>query len=155
MLDSETTKFEIGRMSDVVRARRKALELALEVGFVRPEATKIAVVVSELGRNILNYAGKGTLVLVAYSGSSPGVLVEAMDQGPGIADVEGVLSGAVSSSQGLGLGLSGSKEIMDEFKIRTSPGSGTKIRAAKWIDRRDVEQRAAESGRGGSSAPVR
>ncbi len=117
---------------DVVTARRKGMEMALALGFARPEATKIAVVISELGRNIVLYTQGGTINLIPYTGAKSGIKIIAQDRGPGIDNVDAALSGGYTTSKGLGLGLSGSKNIMDEFEVKSIAGVGTKITGAKW-----------------------
>jgi serine/threonine-protein kinase RsbT len=127
------TRVSINTLMDVVTARRRGLEMALALGFPLPEATKIAVVISELGRNIILYAEKGTITLIAYAEKEKCFKIIAQDQGPGIEDVELVLAGGHSTSKGLGLGLSGSKRMMDKFEVQSVVGAGTMIKATKWL----------------------
>jgi serine/threonine-protein kinase RsbT len=126
-------RLPINNSLDVVTARRRALEMALALGFLLPEATKIAVVVSELARNILLYAQTGTVTLMANTNEPKSVKIVAQDRGPGIPDVDLVLKGGYSTSKGLGVGLSGSKRIMDEFEIQSLVDVGTMITAVKWL----------------------
>ena len=123
-------QFAIKSIVDVVRARRSGLGIALEMGFHQAEANKIAVVISELGRNIELYAGEGLVSVIKYDDR---IEIVAEDQGPGIPDVERVLAGGYTTSQGMGLGVSGSKRLMDEFEIHSIVGQGTTIRAVKWL----------------------
>ncbi len=123
--------------ADVVKARRQALDMALTMGFPMPEATKIAVVVSELGRNIVLYAGEGSINLLPYASKPQCFKIMADDQGPGIPDVEQALTEGYTTSGGLGLGLSGSKRMMDEFEIWSVVGVGTRITAAKYLVERE------------------
>jgi serine/threonine-protein kinase RsbT len=118
---------------EVIQARREGLEMAKEMGFSLPEATKIAVVISELARNILNYAKHGTITLIAYSGDDCRFEITARDRGPGIADLDRVLSGGYSTSGGLGKGLSGSKRLMDTFHVDSRLGFGTTVKASKRL----------------------
>lgn len=118
---------------DVVKVRRQGLEMALELGFPTPEATKIAVVISELGRNIVLYTKGGLINLIAYTGERKGIKIIAQDQGPGIENVDQVLEGGYTSSKGMGLGISGSRRIMDEFEVKSIAGVGTKITGVKWL----------------------
>jgi len=115
---------------DVVRARRSGLGIALGMGFHQAEANKVAVVISELGRNIELYAGEGTITVTIYDRS---IEVVAEDNGPGIPDVERVLAGGYTTSQGMGLGVSGSKRLMDEFEIHSVVNEGTTIKAVKRL----------------------
>jgi serine/threonine-protein kinase RsbT len=110
--------------------RGKALNIATSLGFPTPEATKVAVVVSELARNIIHYAEEGSLSLAP---SAEGIAIVAQDRGPGIPNLDAVLSGEYTSEHGMGVGLSGSRRMMDEFEISTEVGKGTTITAAKWL----------------------
>ncbi len=125
--------WSIKKMEDVVAVRRYGLQTATAMGFPTPEATKIAVVISELGRNILLYAKEGTITLMPHEGYRSYFKIVAEDHGPGIADLDLVLEGGHTTSNGLGKGISGSKRLMDEFDIDTAPGRGTKITAIKWL----------------------
>jgi len=131
--NEKRTDLLIRDMVEVVKARRRGLELALAMGFNTPEATKIAVVISELARNILNYAGQGTITLIIHSGLEPCFEIVARDRGPGIADVARVLAGGYSTSGGLGKGISGSRRLMDVFVVNSTPGFGTTIKAVKRL----------------------
>jgi serine/threonine-protein kinase RsbT len=135
MLDErlDPARLSIKNTHDVVEARRRGLSMAQALGFPLPDATKIAVVISELGRNIVLYTDGGTITLIAYAGDNKHMKIIAQDQGPGIEDVDLVLAGGYSTSKGLGVGVSGSKKLMDEFEINTIVGGGTTIRATKWL----------------------
>ncbi|MCX7681719.1 MAG: anti-sigma regulatory factor [Anaerolineae bacterium] len=126
----EERRFSISNIVDVVRARRSGLEMALKMGFHQAEANKVAVVISELGRNIEQYAGSGTITVRAHDKY---IEIIAEDEGPGIPDVERVLAGGYTTSKGMGLGISGSRRLMDEFEIRSAVGKGTRIRAVKRL----------------------
>ena len=128
--------FEIDDAIDVMTARRGGMEAAQTVGFSQADATKIAVVISELGRNIVNYAGSGAITVVAQESMRGRTCIKiiAEDEGPGIANLDSALAGGQSTSGGLGLGLSGSRRMMDEFEIETAVGEGTVIRAVKWLN---------------------
>jgi serine/threonine-protein kinase RsbT len=130
----EPTRLPVKNLINVVSSRRRGLEMALKVGFSRPDATKIAVVISELARNITLYTEGGTITLIPHTNKRRGMKVIAQDKGPGIEDVDRVLVGGFTTSNGLGMGVSGSKNIMDEFEIQTVLGAGTTIRTAKWLD---------------------
>jgi serine/threonine-protein kinase RsbT len=131
----EPVKLPINNLINVVTTRRRGLEMALKLGFSLPDATKIAVVISELARNITLYTEGGTITLIPYAGERRGIKVIAQDKGPGIEDVNRVLAGGYTTSKGLGMGISGSKKIMDEFEIQSVIGAGTTIKATKWLDR--------------------
>jgi serine/threonine-protein kinase RsbT len=126
------TYFPISSLVDVVKARRCGLELALEMGFPRAEATKVAVVISELGRNIERYAKNGSITVITNPNDRY-IMIIAQDWGPGIVDVAQVLAGGYSTSGGLGLGISGSSRLVDKFDIQSVVGAGTTIKALKWL----------------------
>jgi serine/threonine-protein kinase RsbT len=130
----EPLRLPINNLINVVTTRRRGLEMAQKLGFSLPDATKIAVVISELARNITLYTEGGTITLIPYTGERKGIKVVAQDKGPGIEDVGRVLAGGYTTSKGLGMGISGSKKIMDEFEIQTVVGGGTTIKATKWLD---------------------
>ncbi|MBN1286349.1 MAG: hypothetical protein JXB47_13205 [Anaerolineae bacterium] len=132
-LEANIRRIEIDDFHAVVMARRQALDIALALGFPMPDATKIAVVVSELGRNVVLYAGTGTITLMPHPGEPRHFKLIAQDQGPGIKDIELALTQGYSDSGGLGLGLSGSKRIMDEFEVWSVVGVGTRITAVKYL----------------------
>jgi serine/threonine-protein kinase RsbT len=132
-VQSQKEYFPINSLVDVVRARRRGLEMAQALGFPLAEATKIAVVISELGRNIERYVGQGSITVTAHSKDEKYILIIAQDNGAGIPDVDRVMAGGYSTSGGLGLGLSGSKRLMDKFDISSIAGVGTTIKTVKWL----------------------
>jgi serine/threonine-protein kinase RsbT len=118
---------------DVMLARQKARALAQPLRFSISELTLIATAISEIARNIVSYAGHGTVALhLVQRGKTRGLKVVARDQGPGIPDLARVMEDGYSTSGGLGLGLPGSKRLMDEFDIVSAPGKGTTITMTKW-----------------------
>lgn len=128
-------RIPIGSEVDVVTARMKGRALAGEQGFASSDQTVIATVISELARNIVTYARRGEIVLQSCSDSRgrPGLTVTAVDKGPGIADIERAMQDGFSTSNSLGLGLPGSRRLMDEFHIHSVLGEGTTVRATKWV----------------------
>lgn len=119
--------------TDIVTARQQGRALASLLGFSSTEATLIATAISELARNIIQYATHGeiTVGLVRASGKR-GIMVMARDEGPGIPDVQRAIMGGYSTSGGLGLGLPGVRRLMDEFEIHSGLGKGTTVIAKKW-----------------------
>jgi serine/threonine-protein kinase RsbT len=123
---------------DVVDARAHGRSMAAELGFSRTDLTLIATAISEVGRNIVTYAEKGEITIMAVSDRDrEGLAVIAKDEGPGIDDLSLALRDGYSTHQGLGLGLPGTRRLMDDFEISSTPGKGTTIRMAKWRPRRD------------------
>ncbi len=127
---SNEKRFSIKSVVDVVKARRSGLMIALEMGFHQAEANKVAVVISELGRNIELYADEGAITVTTFRDR---IRIVAQDHGPGIPDVERVLRGGYTTSKGMGLGVSGSNRLMDEFNVDSVVGEGTTITAVKRL----------------------
>lgn len=120
--------------TDVVTARQRARDLARELGFSTTDQTTIATAVSEIARNIVAYAGRGEVsVRAAEEGGRHGLVVVARDEGPGIPDVERALGDGYSTSGSLGVGLSGSKRLMDHLDIESGAGVGTTVTMRKWL----------------------
>jgi serine/threonine-protein kinase RsbT len=118
---------------DIVSARNHARTLCDELGFSVSEQVKIATVVSELARNIVLYVGEGRIELELVMGARRGIEVRAIDEGPGIPNLATVIEGGYSSPTGLGVGLLGSRRLMDEFHIDSAPNQGTRITCRKYI----------------------
>src|SRR5436190_23901409 len=119
---------------DIVTARQKGRSLALELGFDGAEVTLIAAAISEVSRNIVEYAKHGQSILQPTNhGARKGLCVVADDKGPGIADVAQAMQYGYSSRRGLGVGLPGAKLLMDEFEIVSKVGVGTTITMKKWV----------------------
>ena len=120
--------------ADIVTARLEGRQLAAQAGFSGSDLTVIATTISELARNIVEYAGNGEIILaVVQDGYRKGVRVEARDDGPGIPDIELAMQDGYSTGGGLGLGLPGSRRLMDEFVISSRVGEATTVIATKWI----------------------
>jgi len=120
--------------SDILRARTIGHALIRDLGFSSTDQTKIVTVISELARNIFKYAGRGTISVTKLRGNRRGIQIVAHDSGPGIQEIDKIMAGQYHSTSGLGIGLSGSKRLMDEFFIETQPGKGTRITARKFLD---------------------
>lgn len=118
---------------DVVFARQEGRKMAAELGFNTVDATLIATAISEVARNIVNYAGQGEIVLSKVEKEShKGIFIIARDKGPGIPDISLAMQDGYSTSKGLGLGLPGSKRIVDDFEIESEVGKGTTVKMTKW-----------------------
>lgn len=123
----------IGTEDDVVLARRAAREIAQARGFDVFAAAALTTATSELARNALVHAGGGVATIEEVrDGERRGVRVTVRDQGPGIADLSRALAGGFSTVRSLGLGLSGSKRLVDDFSLDTKPGAGTVVVIVKW-----------------------
>ena len=130
---SKAIALAIAADTDVVAARQRVRTLAREAGFSEGDQTVIAAAVSEIARNIVNYARKGEIEFsVVHDGDRSAVVVVARDHGPGIRDVTLALQDGYSTSGGLGLGLPGARRLMDEFELVSAPGNGTTVTMRKW-----------------------
>lgn len=120
--------------ADVVVARQLGRQIAGELGFQRPDQALIATAISELARNIVNYARSGWVEIGEFAhGRRRGLKVIATDSGPGIADLDAAMTDGFSTGKSLGLGLPGTRRLMDEFLIASEPGKGVKVTIVKWL----------------------
>jgi serine/threonine-protein kinase RsbT len=118
---------------DVVGLRRHVRERAVGIGLSLVDQTKLITAASELARNTIKYGGGGSAYLDRLAdGLRKGVCLIFVDAGPGIPDLEQALRDGYTTGGGLGLGLGGSKRLVDEFDIDTRPGEGTAIAVIKW-----------------------
>jgi serine/threonine-protein kinase RsbT len=123
----------VASVNDIVTARLQGRALAEKLGFSPGEATLVATAISELARNIVQYAGNGDIVLrAATNGTKRGVVVVARDHGPGINDLKLAVRSGYSTSGGLGLGLPGVRRIVDDFQIVSNRQDGTTVTVTKW-----------------------
>jgi len=121
---------------DIVGARRRARQIAEALGFDGPEQTRIATAVSELARNAFRYGGGGSVDYAIEGALAPQVLlIRISDSGPGIANLDVILSGRYESPTGMGLGIVGARRLMDAFDITSGPG-GTTVTIKKILPRR-------------------
>lgn len=119
---------------DIVSARVEGRDMAKALGFGTIDQARIATAISELARNVVLYAGEGTVsIRPAEHGTRKGIEVVCEDDGPGIEDVSVVMQDGYSTSRGLGMGLPGAKRLMDDFEIDSQVGVGTKIIVRKWL----------------------
>ncbi len=117
----------------MVVVRQKVRALALQVGLSLVDQTKIVTAASELGRNTLEHGLGGQVdVSLVTNGARRGIQLSFQDSGPGIADIELALRDGYTSANGMGLGLGGSKRLMHEFAIDSTPGKGTTVTVLRW-----------------------
>jgi serine/threonine-protein kinase RsbT len=119
--------------NDVVVARQKVRQWAIELRFSLVDQTKLVTAASELGRNAFDH-GKGGEMTIEHlaNGTKTGLRLTFEDRGPGIADIERALTDGFTSGSGMGLGLGGSKRLVNEFSIESEVGKGTRIIVARW-----------------------
>jgi serine/threonine-protein kinase RsbT len=133
MPSSEPIKIKIDTEDDIVTVRQRVRSLAQESGFDPFAIAAMTTSASELSRNVWRHATSGMAeIQVLREGERIGLQLEVSDQGPGIADLQRALAGGYSTVKSLGLGLSGTKRLVDEFHIDTAPGRGTKVTIRKW-----------------------
>lgn len=125
--------FPIATSDDVVRVRQVARARAAELKFSLVDQTKLVTATSELARNTLEHGGGGTMTVeMLENGAKKGVRLTFEDHGPGIQDVELAVRDGFTTGSGLGLGLSGSKRLVNEFDIKSEVGSGTTVTITRW-----------------------
>jgi serine/threonine-protein kinase RsbT len=131
MLRHET--MSIQSSADIVMVRQAVRKLAVELGFSLVDQTKIVTAASELARNTLDYGGGGTVQLEGLQeGIRKGLRLTFEDSGPGIPDIDLALKDGYTTGGGLGMGLSGTKRLVNEFDIVSRVGEGTRITITKW-----------------------
>jgi len=128
-----TQEMKITSEDDVVLVRRAVRALAERRGFDSFGSAALTTAATELGRNIWVHARSGLVILEELEdGLRHGVRVEFRDQGPGIPDVAWAMAGGNSTASSLGLGLSGTKRLVDDFQLQSEAGRGTCVRITKW-----------------------
>lgn len=126
-------KLPIKDSSDVVFVRQRVRIWATQLKLSLVDQTKIVTAASELGRNTLEHGGGGELEIAeVVNGTRRGIRLTFMDKGPGIADIKLALTDGYTTKQGMGLGLGGSKRLMNEFELKTAPGEGTTVTVIRW-----------------------
>ena len=127
-------EFQITSENDIVMARKVVRDAATTLGFGITDVTRIVTSASELTRNIYHYAKSGVMHWrVLNRGTDTGLELTFEDQGPGIPDVEKAMEMGYSTGKGLGMGLPGSKRLMDEMTIESTVGKGTTVVVRKWL----------------------
>jgi len=119
--------------SDVVLVRQAVRAWAVAQGLGLVDQTKIVTAASELARNTVDYGGGGTVRLEALQeGARRGLRLTFEDEGPGIPDIARALTDGYTTGNGMGLGLSGSKRLVNEFDIWSEVGKGTRVTVTRW-----------------------
>jgi serine/threonine-protein kinase RsbT len=119
--------------SDIVLARQKVRQWAIDLHFSLVDQTKLVTAASELARNALDHGKGGEMAIETLnSGTRAGLRLTFEDHGPGIGDIEQAMRDGFTTGGGMGLGLGGSKRLVNEFKIESEVGKGTRITVARW-----------------------
>jgi serine/threonine-protein kinase RsbT len=130
----DKTRVPILSDADVVVARQQGRLLGKQLGFSSSDLTLITTAISELARNIVSYATRGEIILrLVQEGGKEGIVIIAHDEGPGIPDIAQAMQDGYSTGNSLGLGLPGTKRLMDEFDIVSCVGQGTTVTIKKWV----------------------
>lgn len=120
-------------IDDIIKARQLVRDCAVLQGFSLVDQTKLVTAASELARNTVIHGGGGEMRLEAVNnGPRRGVKVTFMDAGPGIPDIALAMKDGYTTRGGLGLGLSGSRRLVNEFEIESEPGKGTRVSIVRW-----------------------
>ncbi|HVT99375.1 MAG TPA: anti-sigma regulatory factor [Acidobacteriaceae bacterium] len=133
MSETKRETLPLTNSNDVVLARQKVRQWATEMRFTLVDQTKLVTAASELARNTLDH-GKGGSMTIEQIAAGPRVGLRLIfeDRGPGIPDIELALKDGFTTGNGMGLGLGGSKRLVNEFSIDSAPGKGTRITVVRW-----------------------
>ena len=128
-----TEEQSIRTSEDVVLVRQAVRARAVQLGLSLVDQTKLVTAASELARNTLVHGGGGRAEITPLdNGRSRGLRMCFIDSGPGIRDLELAMTDGYTTGNGLGLGLTGAKRLVDEFSIESAPGVGTRVTICKW-----------------------
>lgn len=126
-------EMQIENEDDIIRVRRRVRDIAELKKFDSFATAAITTAASELARNALVHGGKGIACIEEVTdGYRLGIRILFEDRGPGIEDIPRVLAGGYTTARSMGLGLSGSKRLVDDFELESTPGTGTKVTVTKW-----------------------
>lgn len=133
MAASERVTVALRTQEDVVSLRHRVREQAVVLRFSLLDQTKIVTAASELARNAVIYGGGGEAIIeTSLNNGRDGLTLTFIDHGPGIPNVEDAMRAGFSTGGGLGLGLSGTRRLVDEFELRSEVGKGTSVRIVRW-----------------------
>ena len=133
MISRKQETVPITTSSDVVLARQKVRQWATEMRFTLVDQTKLVTAASELARNALDHGRGGHMVIERVENSAKsGLKLVFEDRGPGIADIDAALRDGFTTGGGMGLGLGGSRRLVNDFQIDSEPGKGTRVTVVRW-----------------------
>lgn len=133
MLTLNKDNVSILKEQDTILLRNRLKEFAVKIGMSLINQTKLITAASELSRNQLKYAGGGNVLIeVVGAGGKTGIRLVFSDKGPGIADLKKAMQDGFSTGKSLGIGLPGTKRLVNEFDIKSVVGQGTTITILKW-----------------------
>jgi serine/threonine-protein kinase RsbT len=133
MTTSSSGELPLANQHDIVLGRQAVRRMAQELGFSLVDQTKIVTAASELARNALVYGGGGVLKWeVLKAGVRDGLRLTFEDRGPGIPNLELAMTDGWTSGNGLGMGLTGARRLVNEFEINSTVGVGTRVTIVRW-----------------------
>jgi serine/threonine-protein kinase RsbT len=136
MLTARSEQVAVREQHDIVNVRQVVRSWSISLGLGLVDLTKLVTAASEIARNTVEYGGGGTLQIEELrDGLRQGVRLVFEDQGPGIADIDRAMTDGYTTGTGMGLGLGGTKRLVDEFDIASTPGAGTRVSITKWKNR--------------------
>ncbi|HEU4722538.1 MAG TPA: anti-sigma regulatory factor [Gemmatimonadaceae bacterium] len=136
MLTARSEQVAVREQHDIVSVRQVVRSWSISLGLGLVDLTKLVTAASEIARNTVEYGGGGTLQIEELrDGVRQGVRLVFEDQGPGIADLDRAMTDGYSTGTGMGLGLGGTKRLVDDFDITSTPGVGTRVSITKWKTR--------------------
>jgi serine/threonine-protein kinase RsbT len=136
MLTARSEQVAVREQHDIVNVRQVVRSWSISLGLGLVDLTKLVTAASEIARNTVEYGGGCTLQIEELrDGLRQGVRLVFEDQGPGIADIDRAMTDGYTTGTGMGLGLGGTKRLVDEFDIASTPGAGTRVSITKWKNR--------------------
>jgi serine/threonine-protein kinase RsbT len=133
MMTTRHESKEIKTSADIVLVTQAVRAWTVELKFGLVDQTKLITAASELARNTLEHGGGGSMTMeMVTNGTRSGVKLTFEDSGPGIPDIEKALTDGYTTKNGMGLGLSGSKKLVNDFEIASKVGEGTKVTVIRW-----------------------
>jgi serine/threonine-protein kinase RsbT len=136
MLTTRSETLQVRSAPDIVNVRQVVRTWCMTISMGLVDLTKIVTAASEIARNTLDYGKGGTMLIEELrDGIKSGVRLTFQDEGPGIPDIARAMTDGYTSGGGMGLGLGGTKRLVDAFEIESAPGAGTRIAITKWKTR--------------------
>lgn len=131
--EAATGSLPLRSEEDIVISRQKVRALTQELKFSLVDQTKMITAASELSRNTVVHGQGGAMRWeLLDDGVRRGLRLHFEDEGPGISDVKLALTDGWTSGGGMGLGLPGSKRLVHEFDLQSTPGQGTRVSITRW-----------------------
>ena len=134
MIVTQSETRSLANEHDIVMARQHVRKLCQALKFTLVDQTKMVTAASELARNTVIYGGGGQMLAeLVQDGLRNGLRLQFVDEGPGIPDLDLALTDGWTSGSGLGMGLSGTRRLVNDFDIVSAPGAGTRVTIVRWV----------------------